>query len=232
MKKLLTIAVAAFAITAVNAYTAQQVGVTTISATSQNTIIPVPFTSLADSSAPVTAKDLVKTTGLTDHTWLLYFDGTVYNAWELNSGVWVPAQYATQITGATVSQATENLTVTTGGAMWVVLPSAPSDSVNITVYGTYVEQPTSTITAGKTMLVTNPKQAAAAPSPANPNNGDVITTINGESYTYKLSKSQWGSNVKQATGLPKWTQKTFTTADSAFWYMSTGSSNVTINWNN
>ena len=157
MKKLLTIAVAAFAITAVNAYTAQQVGVTTISATSQNTIIPVPFTSLANSAAPVTAKDLVKTTGLTDDTWLLYFDGTVYNAWEPNSGVWVPAQYATQITGATVSQATENLTVTTGGAMWVVLPSAPSDPVNITVYGTYVEQPTSTITAGKTMLVTNPK---------------------------------------------------------------------------
>lgn len=235
MKKLLTIAVATFAITAVNAYTAQQVGVTTIPTTSQNTIIPVPFTSLANSSEPVTAKDLVKTTGLAENTWLLYFDGGKYNAWKLNSSqIWEPGTYATTIPGATVSPAANNLTVSAGGAMWIVLPSA--GSVDITVYGSYVGQSSSTVTAGKTMLVANPKQAAAAPSPSNPNNGDTITILDGtDAGTYTYNGSAWGSYVKPESGygLPSWTVKTFSplSMGAGFWYKSTGEYDVTINWN-
>ncbi|MBQ3806708.1 MAG: hypothetical protein II840_02005 [Kiritimatiellae bacterium] len=234
MKKLLTIAVATFAITAVNAYTAQQVGVTTISTTSQNTIIPVPFTSLTNSSTSVTAKDLVKTTGLAENTWLLYFDGAKYNAWKLNSSkVWEPGTYAT-IPGADVSPAANDLSVSAGGAMWIVLPSA--GSVNITVYGSYVGQSSSTVTAGKTMLVANPKQTAAVPSPVGSNKGDTITILDGtDAGTYTYNGSAWGSYVKQGSGygLPSWTAKTFSSLSigAGFWYKSTGSSDVTINWN-
>lgn len=234
MKKLLTIAVATLAITAVNAYTAQQVGVTTIQTTSQNTIIPVPFTSLANSSTPVTAKDLVKTTGLAENTWLLYFDGAKYNAWKLNSSkVWVPGTYAT-IPGATVSPAANDLSVSAGGAMWIVLPSA--DSVNITVYGSYVNQSSSTVTAGNTMLVANPKQADATPSPVGSNKGDTITILDGtDAGTYTYNGSAWGSYVKPGSGygLPSWTEKTFSplSMGAGFWYKSTGEYDVTINWN-
>lgn len=235
MKKLLTIAVATFAITAVNAYTAQQVGVTTIPTTSQNTIIPVPFTSLANSSEPVTAKDLVKTTGLPVNTWLLYFDGEKYNAWMRNtSKIWEPGTYATTIPGATVSPAAGNLTVSAGGAMWIVLPSA--DSVNITVYGSYVNQSSSTVTHGNTMLVANPKQADATPSPSNPNYGDTITILDGtDAGTYTYNGSAWGSYVKPESGygLPSWTVKTFSplSTGAGFWYKSTGEYDVTISWN-
>ena len=235
MKKLLTIAVATFAITAVNAYTAQQVGVTTISATSQNTIIPVPFTSLTNSSTSVTAKDLVKTTGLPENTWLLYFDGGKYNAWMRNaSKIWEPGTYATTIPGATVSPAAGDLAVSPGGAMWIVLPSA--GSVNITVYGSYVGQSSSTVTAGKTMLVANPKQTTAVPSPVEHNKGDTITILDGtDAGTYTYNGSAWGSYVKPGSGfgLPSWNEKTFSSLSmgAGFWYKSTGKYDVRIDWN-
>lgn len=231
MKQLLTMAVAAFAITAVNAYTAQQVGVTTISTTSQNTIIPVPFTSLADSSAEVTAKDLVKTTGLAENTWLLYFDGGKYNAWKLNaSQAWEPGTYATTIPGATVSPAANNLTVSAGGAMWIVLPDGES-SASITVYGSYTGSNTSTVAAGKTMLVANPLQSSATISTSGAVKGDKITFIaNGVPTVYTYNNAgQWVTLTDNGEGVLSPTPISAIPLGAGFWCKASTSA-ITITW--
>jgi len=230
MKKLLTIAVATFAITAVNAYTAQQVGVTTIPTTSQNTIIPVPFTSLANSSEPVTAKDLVKTTGLAENTWLLYFDGAKYNAWRLNSSkVWEPGTYAT-IPGATVSQAANNLSVSAGGAMWIVLPDGET-SASITVYGSYTDNNTSTVAAGKTMLVANPLQSDATIATSGAVKGDKITFIaDGVPTVYTYNKAgKWVTLTDNGTGELIPTEISTIPFGAGFWCKASTNA-ITITW--
>ena len=231
MKQLLTMAVAAFAITAVNAYTAQQVGVTTISTTSQNTIIPVPFSSLADSSAAVSAKDLVKTTGLNEGTWLLYFDGAKYNAWRLSSSKsWEPGTYATPIPGATVSPAAGDLTVSAGGAMWIVLPDGQS-SANITVYGGYIGQNTSTVAAGKTMLVANPLQDVATITTSGANKGDKITFIeNGTPTIYTYNKAgKWVTLSDDGEGEITPIEISTIPVGGGFWCKASSSA-ITITW--
>lgn len=229
MKKLLTIAVAAFAITAVNAYTAQQVGVTTISTTSRNTIIPVPFTSLTNSSTSVTAKDLVKTTGLAENTWLLYFDGAQYNAWKLNSSkVWEPGTYAT-IPGAIVSPAANNLTVSAGGAMWIVLPDGES-SASITVYGSYTGSNTSTVAAGKTMLVANPLQSPATIATSGAVKGDKITFIaDGAPMVYTYNKAGQWVTLTEEGGVLSTTEISTIPLGAGFWCKASTSA-ITITW--
>ena len=82
MKKLLSITVASLAFAAVADYAAPQIGVTTITATSKNTIIPVPFKALSDGTSGITVTDLVKTNGLPNNTWLLAYNGTNYSSWQ------------------------------------------------------------------------------------------------------------------------------------------------------
>ena len=235
MKKLLSVAVALLAMVAVADPYSPTIGVTKITTSSVNAIIPVPYTSLADATAEVSLSDLVRTTNLKSGTWLLAFDGTQYEGWTLQSdgGSWTSAQYASDdLAGTTIAAGASKKTLKAGGAFWIILPAA--ESTDIYVYGSYSSSVTSTIPAGKTLLIANPKQAAATPSISGASNGDVITIINGATTeVYSFNGTAWGSYVKQATGLPTWTAHTFSSMaqGTGFWYKSAAATgDVTISW--
>lgn len=183
------------------------IGVTEIIATSQNTIIPIPYTSLTDSANNVTLADLVRTTGLPAGTWLLAFDGEKYEAWTLLEGVssWTPGTYASTNMGETsVAQGANTKEFAPGGAFWIVLPSVPQGGQKIYVYGSYSDDVTSTVPAGKTMLVANPKQGAATPAVAGAVAKDQMVCIKGEVVTtYTYNGTTWGRWVtsKNAEGI-------------------------------
>ena len=69
MKKLLSVSLATLAFAAVAEYQPLTVGVTTITPTTQDTIIPVPYTTIG-SSTDVSVHDLVKAANLPNNTML------------------------------------------------------------------------------------------------------------------------------------------------------------------
>lgn len=229
------------------------IGVTEITATSKNTIIPIPYTSLTNSANNVTLADLVRTTGLPAGTWLLAFDGEKYEAWTLQDGKWTSAgTYVSTIPGNEVAEDANEKTFAPGGAFWIVLPNAPlADGQKIYVYGSYSDNVTSKVPAGKTMLVANPKQGAATPVVAGAVANDQMVCIKGEvvtTYTYNGAGATWGRWVTSTNaegisssafepGLPTlevgegfWYKSKKQTAVSAEEGSSAAADNVTIEW--
>lgn len=231
MKKLLTIAVASFAIAAVADYTAPQIGVTTITATAKNTIIPVPFKALSDGTSNITVTDLVKTNSLPDRTWLLSYNGTAYNSWEYSSGVWTPAKY-TDETGISPTPGAANAPLACGSAIWIVLPTANSYNTSVTVYGAYATDVTSVVAAGGengvATLVANPLQRVATMS-VTPEVGDQIVIPGTEKiYSYKTKKNGKDGTWRLAGAsaqLPSFA------VGEGFWYVrAAGGGGTEITW--
>ena len=233
MKKLLTIAVASFAIAAVAEYTAPQIGVTTITATSKNTIIPVPFKALSDGTSDITVTDLVKTNSLPNMTWLLAYNGFNYSSWQYNSGAWTPVAYIDE-TKISSSTGAANATLACGSALWIVLPYANSYNVPVTVYGAYVGDVTSAVAAGGesgvATLVANPLQSEATITVTpEPEVGDqIIIPESSKMYTYRKKKGgtngTWRYDGAAAT-LPSFS------IGQGFWYVrAAGGSATEITW--
>ena len=230
MKKLLSITVASLAFAAVADYAAPQIGVTTITATSKNTIIPVPFKALSDGTSGITVTDLVKTNGLPNNTWLLAYNGTNYSSWQYNGGVWQASIYAGENGSIAGSLATS---LVCGSALWVVLPQADSYNLPLTIYGAYATGVTSAVAAGAgesgavASLVANPLQKAATIT-VTPVAGDQIIIPDEEAiYTYKV-KGETGSWRKggKSVSLPS----SFAVG-KGFWYVRAADGAATeISW--
>ena len=191
MKKLLSLAVAAVALAAMADYAGQTIGVTKITTTNVNTIVAVPFTSLTNSLAAISANDLVSPVGLPKDTVLQVFKNNQYYGWQLdNNGVWV----AVGDQAASQADVIANSTIACGGAIWVVLPSAPNPSQDIYIYGDFTDQPTESAVAVGSNLIANPLQSDATFTLAGtPIKGDQIiipNDSNPESYTYS-KKGKW-----------------------------------------
>ena len=123
MKKLLSLSVASLALVAAAEYTASPlIGVTEITTTNKNTIVAVPFNSLAG-AGNISVTDLVCTNGLENNTWIYVHTGSAYSAWKLTAEGWQAAISATpdQIIGASAAEA--NQTVNYGTSFWIVLPA-------------------------------------------------------------------------------------------------------------
>lgn len=226
------------------------IGVTEITATSQNTIIPIPYKSLANSANNVTLADLVRTTGLPAGTWLLAFDGDEYEAWVLgDGGSWTPGTYAsTNMGGISVAPGANTKEFAPGGAFWIVLPKAPQSEQKIYVYGSYSDGVTFTVPAGKTMLVANPKQEKSTPNVSGAVAKDQMVCIkSGVVTTYTYDGTDWGrwvttttegkSSLEFVEGLPElevgdgfWYKSKKSTAVSAEEGSSAAADNVTITW--
>ena len=175
MKKLLSIAVASFALAAVADTYSPTIGVTQIPLTYKDTIIAVPFASLAN-GGNISVTDLVCTNGLTNGDILYVFEDNTYTGWVLTEGTgWVKASSATPA-GA---QGTSAGTVASGGAIWISLQSAPSEGKTVSIYGKWVTPTTTTLTAAtasadKQNLVANPLQSAARATITGAGKGDTI----------------------------------------------------------
>lgn len=225
MKKLLSLSLASLAFAAVAADIT--VGVTAISTTTKNTIVPVPYSKIG-TSENIAPKELVKAANLPEGTMLYVFNGTSYNAWKNDgNGAWiVPDTVSTPVAGVTVTT-TDSVTLYKGSALWVVLPDADSYSQTIYVYGNG-DSPatTSTVSAGN-CLVANPLQTAASFEVTGAITGDIITIPNdsGDPILYRYNGNNWrtfGPGIAPANATLSMA------AGHGFWYSAQG--NVTITW--
>ena len=232
MKKLLSIAVASFAVAALADPFSPTIGVTQINTTNKNTVIAVPFSALNGSGA-IAARDLVSTNGLPTGTCLYIFNGTSYSGWTLIPGQgWTPATAAQATTSMPAITAPDTAqTLTTGSAIFVALPTAPaSGGQNISIYGRFVTPTTTTVSAGNN-LVANPLQSAATFSIESPVSGDEIVIpqdgVNAR-YIYKVNTrtqvAAWRKD-NASVQLPQ------IPIGTGFWYIRTANAaDATITW--
>jgi len=226
MKKLLFIAVASSALVAVAEYTSQTIGVTEITTTNANTIISVPFASL-NGGGNISANDLVCTNGLEHGTALHVFKDNTYYSWALDrSAGWVPAPGTSQSSEVVIA----NSDVACGGAIWIVLPGAPSTPKSIFIYGDFsTPVATSSLVSGKDNLVANPLQSKATIT-VEPAAGDIVTVTKdglADKYEYKQNKSKtlsaWRKDGASVDGLPQ------IEVGQGIWYHRAGA-NTSITW--
>ena len=234
MKKLLSLSLASLAFAAVADIT---VGVTKVTATSDETIIPVPYTTIG-SSTDVSVHDLVKAANLMDGTKLYYYNGSSYQVWVKEGSAWTtPDVSATPaIAGTSVIQGSSEVSVAVGAALWVSMDfdKATEAQKDIFVYGS----PTAaswTIVKGQANLISNPtgseidgatlKSKLSAVS----QKGDKIFPIGTGSYVYwaKASNGTWsevnGTTVTKDADLPT------LGAYKGLWYVSkSGSGEVEV----
>jgi hypothetical protein len=234
MKKLLSVSIAALAFAAVADYQPITVGVTTITPTTQNTIIPVPYTSIG-SSADVSVHDLVKAANLPTGTMLCYFDGAGYTAWKKNaSGAWDTPEIST-LGGVDVAPESSTITVSVGSALWIVFPDDTTlNQQSIVVYGSPAAVTNSTIVANKINLLANPTTVTVSGSTlatklsAIAQVKDTILPI-GESfagsYVYGGAENGWvhivpNSNGGTGSSYVKNAPLPDLAANQGFWYVS------------
>lgn len=232
MKKLLSIAAASLAVSAIAAYTPVSVGVTKITTTNKDTIIPVAFKALSD-GGDIPVAQLVNPDGLINGTTLYVYDGSGYSAWVLGSGVWTGTAKVTK-DGINAAAGGESAKLAAGGAVWIVRPDTDTaESCDIYVYGAYPSPAVTTSTAAKDVstLVANPLQSRATISITGLTKGDVILVPTGDSTdpdrylcTTAGDKPVWKKS-RVATPLPTFAM------GQGFWYVPTAtSSGVTISW--
>lgn len=231
MNKLLFVAVASLGLSAMAAYIPTEVGVTKITTTSEDTLVPVQFKSLV-TGGDISPSNLVKTANLKAGTWLYRFNGSSYTVWLLmeDGGSWTAADTSTK-DGIVLGEHAGEETLSAGSAIWIVLPT-PVTSQDIYVYGAYLADVTATITKGTAALIANPLQTAATPTITNPAKGDTLTLIS-TGKTYMFNGTNWGSLEKQTSGLPTFTPWTPSSiaVGAGFWYRSKGAeNNVSISW--
>lgn len=238
MKKLLSVAFASLAISAMAEYS-PTIGVTTVQTTYKNTIVAVPFQSLAATNANVSVTDLVSTNGLPSGTELYVYFGESYYYWYLDEDGWTTTP-GSSTSGAEISAALNDSMkdkVAPGGAIWVVLPSVPNGTQDIYIYGSVPASTALTLVPGKANLVANPIQGAAYATINNPTKGDVITvpsdTANPDTYTYSYKKTlqayRWVKNDAARTSTETLSGVTFA-AGRGFWYNSKGENAPSISW--
>ena len=167
MKKLLSMTVASLALAAVADYTPITVSVDTFVPTSNNVIIPVPFSTIGSSTGVVSVHDLVKAANLPDGTMLYYFNGvsTNYVAWmKQHSGEWAATGIsATSVNNVPMSPASETVNVSVGSALWLVFPGETDLSKQkVVFYGSPAAITNSTVKLDQVNLLSNPTKSAVA----------------------------------------------------------------------
>ena len=250
MKKLLSIALCAAAITSFAADEAVQiadVGVlsVTIPANQKNTIIAASFKNLSDTATDVSIADMIKTTNLATGDKLLLFTGTkgTYTAWVLSSdGKWAAAEktYTVNANGELVegTGASASTTVTAGTGLWIVRESNTDKAATIAIYGAYTSTAKSTTTtAGAWNLIGNPGLVSKTITDGAATD-TIIKVVNGanRTYHYNATKKTWYYETTGTKTVKNQTVRTSTTTDEnpaidpgqGFWYYT--QSAVTLDW--
>jgi len=241
MKKILSIAVASFAVAAVAADFSPQIGVTSISLSQKNNIIPVQFASLG-SGGPIAAGELVCTNNIPLQSHLYVYDAASgYTAWELQQSGWVGLDIVSSTTmdGIPIPSGDANgKTIAAGSAIWLSFNAVPAEPCQIAVYGKVAASTNVTITAGSkdnpmSYLVCNPTGSPVAlgdkVSGLTFAKGDTITPLGGDTFAgnYIYTGSAW-VHVTDAGMASDVTLPTIP-AYKGFWFVSKGGSG-TIAW--
>ena len=230
MKKILTIAVASLAIAAVADSYSPQIGVTKLSLSNKNNILPVQFTSLTNGN--VTADALVCTNNIPEGSYLLAYIGNLdnpYSVWVLGSNGWVSTDVVS-VDGVSVTAGAANTELAVGSAIWLSFSAKPASAINVSVYGKVTTSPSVSIAAGTTSLVCNPTSSAKVPTlsglPAYKDKVVVITDTNSGEYVYTGTKWLHRDTSGKVTDseLPE------IPAHGGFWYISNGGVSGTISW--
>ena len=232
MKKVLCgmICVAAGASFASITNTVATVDVIAIDSRLTNTVIAVPGLDLA-TGGDLAISNLVKTTNLTEGDRLLAFDGSKYDGWTLSSDkTWVrPLQkFSLNAVGEAVVDNIQDASLVTkavGSGIWL---SRQDVSVPIYIYAQHTNTLSSTVAAGTTALLGNPSSTSKAPTVSGCANNDKLYVPTNkfapETYIYKSTKWYRISGISQIEASPT------ITAGTGFWYVSTGSADVTVSW--
>ena len=228
MKKLLSAAVAAVSIAAMaDINYSPTIGVTQITTTNKNTIVAVPFTSLAGDTA-ISVKDLVCTNGIDVGSWIYVFKDNSYKAWQLADTGWAAATTAVEGDSGYSIPVAGDENVASPGAIWVILKDAPQTGTpkSIYIYGNYTNQATQVTVAAGNNLIANPLQSDANITIANPAALDQIIVPNDgspEMYSY-TKKGKW---VK-VEGLTRTEGTPTVKAGQGFWYFSKGNGATSV----
>lgn len=254
MKKLLAIAIASISVAAMAddpvGYS-PKVGVTEITATLQNTIVPVKFSSLVDTSN-IKAKDLVHPQGIPNGTMLYVFVDNAYKGFMMSFGAWIALPSASTASGTSITPADADQVAVKGTALWLSFPK-DGGSVQLPtngkfyIFGQVIDAPKSVIVKGAAKapvsnLLCNPTGAEVAAGDlatklgAIPQVGDkivpIVATYAGE-YVYAGAgegKGWWhmapdGTITRNSVVLPAIPK------DGGFWYVSKGGEGE-ISWSN
>ena len=219
--------------------TVATVDVTAIDSGLKNTVVAVSSLDLSDGGAMVVS-NLVKTTNLEAGDTLMAFDGSNYECWVLNgSGIWERMARKYTISGSGATNETEGaaslVTLPVGRGIWLSRKTYTTGHP-FYIYGQHTDTKTSTVLAGKTALVGNPKQVAAAPaSIANVATGDkVLIPSSGmlREFTYVGGAEYDSAKWEYPAGFFSIVTNSLPTvaAGTGFWYKSAGGAEVTINW--
>ena len=235
MKKLLTIAVASIAVAAAadDSYS-PSIGVTSISLSQKNNVIPVQFNSLATSGS-VTAGELVCTNNIPPSSHLYVYDNG-WTAWELQASGWAPVTTVTA-DGITGGSGADTKSLPAGSAIWLSFPAAPVTAINVSFYGKVAASITTTVAVGtsdapKSTLICNPTSSSVAlagkVSSLSLAKGDTIQPLGATfSGNYVYSGSSWTKieegKITQNATLPSLDQYT------GCWFVSKGGSGK-ITW--
>ena len=230
MKKILSVALASLAVAAIaDPYYSPQIGVTTLSLSQKNNIIPVQFTSLTNGN--VSAAALVCTNNIPVTSHLYVYDAiSGYSAWTLSASGWQALDTASTADGISAGVPADGQTLVAGTAIWLSFPA--EQNVTVSIYGKVTTSYSVGIAAGtkespKNYLLANPTASALSfstiLSDMTPKKGDTIRIIGDtDTYTYNETATKWykispGESPAEAT-LPS------LAAFTGFWYMSKGGS--------
>ncbi len=230
-----------------------QFGLLKVTSASTNTIIAAPWVALGanvENPAAMNVAKLVKTTNLTAGDQLILFDGTDYSSWVLNAErtAW-EAQNVMDTSKPDVVRypaGAANATLARGQGIWLVRknPTDGGTPIPFYLYGQYTSaQASTTVAAGKTMLLANPNPGASfnlnSITPAD-SDDKVIVTGSAMPKVYTYSDSAWGydkTTVTESHGETVQTKTRVTNendigAGSGFWYKKSGTSSnaTTVNW--
>lgn len=234
MKKLLSIAASALAFAAIADSYSPNIGVTAITPTQKNTIIPVKFESLAGGA--VKAKDLVCVTELPANTELYVFQNNSYTAWyvdeegegDVKVKSWQPLEAASTSGPAGAPDAGQTLAASS--AVWLIFPEV-NNTVSIPetvyIYGQVLSSTKWTIEKGKSNLLCNTKDVAIDGAALNTAIADVLTSkdkiipVNGSTFDgeYVWNGTMWKKMEADGT-ITKNAPLPSIPAGGAFWYVS------------
>lgn len=233
MKKVLSMAVASLAVAAVAADFSPNIGVTTLSLSAKNNVIPVQYTSLTNSSN-VTADALVCTNNIEVGSHLYIFLNNSYTAWTLTENGWEALDTSSTSDGITAGVPAEGQTLATGTAIWLSFKTTPQSAVLVSVYGAVASELSTTISVGSSTspvstLVCNQTGSEKSNwlSSVSPAKGDKVQFL-GSTFSgyYQYTGSAW--KKVSGTSITEETPGSLG-AYQGFWYVSKGGSG-TITW--